>query len=428
MKYLSHIDRSSFFNQLAYYSLFGSGAYIIFLWSPNTLGELLSRYTKSIIFIFPWLMLWLAYSWQVVANREHRLEILLIVSIIILGIVNVSLSDSPSKSLAPMRNFLFTGIFALWTSMFLLTDQRRRQWFDWFCAGALAVILPVEIIAWLVPGHYGHKAFDIFILNPIPLGTLIILLSPGPMYLIFQKYPRIKSVGWLLVLLSGLLIFFTYKRGTWLALAAMLAIWMLYHGHRLRYLALSVLLAVALTLSFLGPRLVARLDPKNLTQFTILHRLECYPFALHIWLNHPVMGIGLRPFDHENYLADYQQYSKKLRDFPQNVAKLQTLDNVLLTGLVELGTVMTLFYLALVILILVKYCRRLRSFPESSPLDWYRVLVLLGFTIHSLSYDSLLFPPINWLFHMQVGILAGYHASEGARLSHQSGAAGLSEM
>jgi hypothetical protein len=42
------------------------------------------------------------------------------------------------------------------------------------------------------------------------------------------------------------------------------------------------------------------------------------------------------------------------------------------------------------------------------------VLVLLGFAIHSLTYDSLLFPPVNWLFHVQVGIMAGYQASETA--------------
>ncbi len=113
MKYLLPNDKSSFFNQLAYYSLLGSGAYIILLWSPNIMGDLLSRYTKSIIFIFPWLMLWLAYSWQVVANRDHRWEILLIVSIIILGILNVVLSNSPSNSLSPMRNFLLYGNFRL---------------------------------------------------------------------------------------------------------------------------------------------------------------------------------------------------------------------------------------------------------------------------------------------------------------------------
>ena len=427
MKYLLPNDKSSFFNQLAYYSLLGSGAYIILLWSPNIMGELLSRYTKSFIFIFPWLMLWLAYSWQVVANRDHRWEILLIVSIIILGILNVVLSNSPSNSLSPMRNFLLSGIFALWTSMFLINDQRRRQVFDWFCAGALAIIVPAEIIVRLVPGHFGHKVFTLFILNPIPLGTLIILLSPGPMSLLFRRYPGIRSIGWLLVLLSGVLIFLTYKRGAWLALAGMLLVWMLYRGHRLRYLAVSVLLAAALTLSLFGPRLVSRLDPKIPAQGTILYRLECYPFALHIWRNHPVMGTGLRTFDHKNYLRDYQQHYKKFRDFPRWDAKIRTLDSTLLTGLVEFGTIMTLFYVTLIILILVKYCRTLRSSPESSPLDWYRVLIILGFAIHSLTYDSIVFPPVNWLFHVHMGILAGYHASAGARLSHQSGAPELPE-
>jgi hypothetical protein len=43
------------------------------------------------------------------------------------------------------------------------------------------------------------------------------------------------------------------------------------------------------------------------------------------------------------------------------------------------------------------------------------MLILLGFAIHSLSYDSLLFPPVNWVFHVQLGIMAGYHASEKGR-------------
>ena len=173
-------------------------------------------------------------------------------------------------------------------------------------------------------------------------------------------------------------------------------------------------MAIALILPLEAKRQFARLDPKIPHYVSILHRLELYNFALHVWKTHPLMGIGLRPFTHEKYLPDYQLHNQELHDFPQAIATLQTLDNMLLTGLVEFGTVMTLFYLALVILILVRYCRRLRSSPESSPLDWYRVLVLLGFAIHSLTYDSLLFPPVNWLFHVQVGIMAGYHASETA--------------
>ena len=109
-------------------------------------------------------------------------------------------------------------------------------------------------------------------------------------------------------------------------------------------------------------------------------------------------------------------------EFPQAVATLQTFDNMLLTAFVELGSLMTLLYLGLIMVIVIRYCRKLWSSPEPSLLGWYRVLVLFGFAIHSLSYDSLLFPSVNWLFHVQLGIMAGYHSSDGARLSHPAGA------
>ena len=79
MKYLSHICQPPLLNQLAFYSLLGSGAYIVLLWSPNILGRHLSSWTQIVIYIFPWLMLWLAYSWQVITEKEHRLEIILMV-------------------------------------------------------------------------------------------------------------------------------------------------------------------------------------------------------------------------------------------------------------------------------------------------------------------------------------------------------------
>jgi hypothetical protein len=427
MKHLSHIDRPYFFNQLTFYSLLGSGVYIIFFWSPNVLGGLFSRYTKSIIFIFPWLMLWLAYSWEVVINREHRLEIFLMITIILLGVLNTSLSDSVSNSFAPMRTFLLTGIFALWAAMFLLSDQRRRKVFDWFCAGALAVIVLVEIIVYLIRGNSGPGVFQIFTAHPIPLGTLIILLSPGPVRLIAAKNFKIRAAGGLLVLLGGLLIFLTHKRGTWLALAAILVMGIIYLARRQRYLVISILLVIALILPLQAKRMFARLDPNIPRHVSILHRLALYNFALHIWKIHPVMGIGLRPFTHEKYSTDYRPHNTALHDFPYAVATLQTFDNMVLTALVELGSFMTIVYLGLVIFILIRYGCTLWGFPESSALEWYRGLVLLGFAIHSLSYDSLLFPSVNWLFHVQVGIMAGYPAFDGARQSHQSGAMGLSE-
>jgi O-antigen ligase len=295
--------------------------------------------------------------------------------------------------------------------MFLLTDRRRRLVFDSCCAGALAVIASAEIILWLVRGPYGPEVFQIFAADPIPLGTVIILLSPGPLHLILSKNPPAKWLGGLLLLLGGLLIFFTHKRGTWVAVAAMLALGLIYLARRKKSLLLLTLLLMALILSFQTQRLIARFDTTTPRYISILDRLEAYNFALHIWKSHPFMGIGLRSYTHAQYLHDYQTHNDQLPGFPYTVAKLQTFDNMLLTAWVELGTAMTVLYLGLVLYILIRYGRKLWSGPESSPLDWYRVLVLLGVAIHSLSYDSLLVPPVNWLFHVQLGIMAGFQAA-----------------
>ena len=412
MKYFSQVIKPIRLNALAFYSLLGSGAYIILLWSPNILGKHVGLWTQITIFVLPWLMVWLTSSWETITKKEYRFEIILIVSIILLGVLNTVWSDNPDKSLDSMRTFELTGIFALWASMFLLTDRRRRDRFDWFCGACLGIIASVELLGFWVRGYDVPSSFQIFSLHPIPLGTLLILLSPGPIHLIRSTNFGMRLSGWLLVLLSGSIIALSEKRGTVVALGVMFLAWLGYHYRRRRYLILTALMITMLILPIIGMRLAAHLDPKIPSDSSILQRLELYPFAWHVWQSHPVMGIGLRPYTHQKYLVDYQQHDQDLGFFPQTVTSLQTFENMTLTGFVELGTVMMLAYLGLVIAILTRYCRTLRSQPESPPIDWYRVLVLIGFAVHSLSYDSLLFPPVSWLFHVQLGIMAGYTAPE----------------
>jgi len=112
MKYLSHIFKTSLLNRLAFYVLLGSCAFVVLLWSPNVLGKRIDYWNKIIIFLLPWGMLWLVYSWQVLTDKNHRCEIILIVSIITLGVINAFLSDAVAKSTPQMRDFLVTGVFA----------------------------------------------------------------------------------------------------------------------------------------------------------------------------------------------------------------------------------------------------------------------------------------------------------------------------
>lgn len=399
-------------NKISFYALLISSAFAILLWSPIVLGRQLSHWTKIYIYLLPWVMVCLSCFSQVLINKKHRFEIILIVSIIILGVFNAALSDAVSRSTVHMRIFLVTGIFALWATMFLIDSEDRRRVFDWFCCGCMALIVPVEIIWWLIRDPNHDQVFHIFVLHAIPLGTLLILLSPGPVRLLASKHNKIKYSGLVIAFSGLLLILFANKRGTWLALAAMAAITLFYLVRKRRPLLAILLVVMALLLAFQAKRIYTRLDPSVNRYASVLQRLELYNFALHIWETHPFMGIGLRPLTHANYLKDYQQYNKDLVDFNRSVAKLQTLDNMLLTGFVELGSLMTLAYLILITYILVRYTLALRRSPTSMTINWYRLLVILGVAIHSMSYDALLFPSVNWLFHVQLGIMAGYYGSD----------------
>jgi O-antigen ligase len=410
MNYLRRYLNHPVLRQLAFYALLASGAYVVLLWSPNVLGKHVTTLVEFIIFTLPWLMLWVIYTWQTISDRHHRVEIVLMVAIIFFGMINTALSDSFAKSLPQMRPFLLSGVMALWASMFLITDADRRRAFDWFCCVCLAIIIPVEFILWVARGPYGDKVFQIFDLHPIPLGTVVLLLSPGPARLLLSPGLRSKVMGSLLALLAAALIFLTHKRGTWLAVTAMAAVGLAFSWRRQKFLILSLFMGLALVVTVKTVQMISRLDSNVPRYASVLQRLELYHFALHIWKTHPLMGTGLRPFTQARYLPGYQQHNQTLADFPQAVAKLQTLDNMLLTAGVELGSLMTVSYLGLVLFIVIRYVRILWSSPASSPLDWYRLLVLFGFACHSMTYDSLLFPPVNWLFHAQLGIVAAFLA------------------
>jgi len=172
---------------------------------------------------------------------------------------------------------------------------------------------------------------------------MMLLLSPGPARLLASGRRWPAMAGWLTAVLGLGLILLTKKRGTLLALIAMAATWLFFKNRKLRLVAVALLILTALIVPYKGMSLYKSLDQNIPSHASILHRLELYPFGLHVYLKHPIFGIGLRPFTHENYLSDYYLH-QNLDHFPQTVKMLQTFDNMLLTSFVELGTLMTLAY------------------------------------------------------------------------------------
>jgi O-antigen ligase len=401
-----------------------SGAFIILLSSDNILGLSLGQYPKLALYSLPWLMLWPVYSLQVLTLPTYRTEIILIGSILFLGIVNILLSNQSVKSYLIMSRFLATGILATWVCLFLLHDKAQRQAFDLFCCICLGLVAPIEIIGFLARREYASGLMNIFTHNPIPVGTLVLLLFSGPLQLMLSSSRKKQLIAVGLLLLGVALILVTQKRGSLLALMGMLVVGVIYFWRR-RWVLWGGLMVLLITLILPFQWLVSSrsLNPANPSDISILCRLESYPFALHIFKQHPFFGTGLRSFTQEKYLLDYQLRNPDLLDltrfhhdcgqkyltsFPAFVQKMQTFDNMLVTAFVELGALMTLAYLGLIFYIIVKYCRLTSPFASANPAEFLRLLPLLGFALQSFTYDSLMFPQINWLFHVQLGILAGY--------------------
>jgi hypothetical protein len=348
-----------------------------------------------------------------ITDKRLRPEIILLMTLVCLGVLNVIHSDDPSRSYWPMRIFLLSGVVPLWTSMFLLTHQRGRRFFDWLCCGCLAVVASVEIVMTLAKCSGKLAAcgsFSLFTLHTIPLGTTLLLLSTGPLQFWASDSQKLKLLGGGLLSLGFVDILMTEKRGTFLAVSAMALAGALYRRGRLRYLLLAGLLVLGLLIPFKGITAYRALDPEIQSHFNILYRVEMYAFAWHIFQKHPLLGIGLRSFTQEKYLPDYHQHTS-VKNLGTWVQLLRTFDNMLLTAFVELGTLMTLAYLALVGYILVTYFRHVGSLAVGRGEALLRLLPLLGFAVHSLTYDSLLFPGVNWLFHAELGMLAAISRS-----------------
>jgi len=290
--------------------------------------------------------------------------------------------------------------------MFIITDDRSRNIIYYLSCVLLFVIAIIEIANYIIAGS---KLLSMN--HPIPLGTLVILLMVGPLFMLVSGQKRMKLFSIFLLIMGLILLIIANKRGIYLAIAGMTLAWIFYRYIRSSIYAIIILL-ICLTLMAVGWNYHKLLDKNIPYHNSILHRLELYPFSLHIYQKHPLLGTGLRAFSHESYLTDYQVHNKSLDTFKQTAIKLQTFDNMILTGLVELGSIMTICYLGLILYIIVRYCRITQPFALNHQKEFVLLLPLLGLAIHSMTYDSLLFPQINWLFHVQLGILAGFSQEE----------------
>lgn len=384
-----------------------TGVYSLFLSGPNVLG--LGRGALALeaaVLAIPFAGIWLLLPLDEILDRRRHIVGFLVLMLLGLGCLNVIHSANPPKSMRVMTIFLLAGPITIWTSSAIFREDRLIERFHWFCCLSLLVLVSVEITLYAASWFQDPKSIRFFLGNPIPTGTAIILLLVGPLSLL-GKEKGFRKVLTIALILAGLsLIVLTQRRGTLLAIFAMVLFWAVIA--RSKWALLCSVAGVGAALVAL-PRIAGlwgALDPKKWAHFTVLFRIESFLLGLNIFPTSPWLGIGVRTYGYTDYLADYQLHNPGMVKFGAEMSRVQTLDNMFMTFLVEFGSLFAVVYACLIFYILYRYIRCERPFTSPNKGKLIVLLPLVGVAVQSVTYDTLLSPPVNWLFSVQMGILA----------------------
>ncbi len=389
---------------LAFFSFCLSTVFMIFF-SISALQTWPRPWNRLSILVACLLPLTLVLVWKIpclIRDKELQKQFLFIPIIIILGILNIVFSEDRPTTFKVMALFLISGIGIFVATSYLLNSRFRQTIFLWLCWGSLFALCVYGAMEYI-----NKKTILLLSSNPIPAGALLILLFVGP----FLLFPF--SSWWLRFLQLSSIVFaiavivMIEKRGPILGLLVMAFLFCaLLRGRKLWIIPL-----IALILLGSGYKMRNHL-PGSLRRNLITHvstrfRLESYPLAAHIFLKRPLFGTGLRSSMTE-YLKDYRPKLTKNPAYSKYIQKKKTLDNMILCGFVEMGGLFTITYIALIIYLLRSLFRGIRNKPEKRLQAVLFLIPLIGFLIHSMTFDSLMFPHLNWIFHSYLGLMANF--------------------
>jgi hypothetical protein len=330
-----------------------------------------------------------------------RKELLLVPVIMILGILNILFSEDRPTTLKVMTLFLASGILVLGIASSVLNTRYRQEMFLWLCCACL--------VGFFIYGSLDYlegKSVLLLSYNKIPAGSLLILLFSGPLLLFCSSSWWLRLLQISCIFVGIVMIVLIGKRGAILGLLVMpFVLGVLLPGRRFYIFPLIALVLVAAGYHFrdhLPPSL-----SKPLTGDSTLYRLEGYALAAHIFPKKPVFGIGLHaPLS--PYLSNYDQETKTGGSYSEYVKTYKSFENIVLCAFVEMGGLFAITYIGLLTYLLANLFRSIRQRPENRLRAVLLLTLLFGFAVHSMTFDSLTHPHLNWLFHSLLGLMANF--------------------
>lgn len=331
-------------------------------------------------------------------NREWGVCIILALLCICSGIA----SGEPASPLWRGLTVLSSGIGGFWCGRLLLNTPSQIFLFSKLCLILLTLLLLLGIGGYFLYGNVLHLA-DI---HKHPLNNLILLLSFGPLSLLFRDDRRAKIIGIFFLLVSYYVMSLSFDPIIWFPPLLVVGA-LLFSNKRRKRTVFFTMLAVFLASTIHLYQVPGRFFNKE--DISIWFRVENFFFSTHMALQKPLLGIGLVAPRLE-YLEDYKivyPYVTK-EQFAEVIPEInRSSENQFLTFMCDLGFPFVLLYSFSVVMLytrLLRYLRQGTSIGMIHPVVFW--VPITGTLIHLQFYDGLLQPQPCWFFHILLGMIS----------------------
>lgn len=333
------------------------------------------------------------------AVRFRSPEFLVSAALAILAVAS-ALANLPLRSPSfRVAVLLASGLGGFWCAKLLLTTPENQRRFQWLCLALLGAVLLLSLIGYLLTGQIHYFFFKG---SNHPLTNLIFLLSFAPLTLLREKSRPLVLLGVGLLTLSYIVLCLSERLSVVLIPVGLGVVGLLFGIIRWKYVV-AALLVLGLIIGLLSQQILWFKLSKEYPSY----RIENFFFSWSIARQHPIVGIGLSS-TRDRFLQDYQiRYHYETKEkFAEDVAKIVTADNQILTFLSGLGFPFTLIYFLAVLTLLVKLVGM--TFHPPPGLYFPPLALLFPLTaalVHFQLYDGLLFAQNSWFFHILLGLI-----------------------
>lgn len=369
----------------------------------------LARVTIASACILPILLVFMENRLTLAQWGKWPVEIKFVLIIVFLGTLNICFSENPSASLKGMSLFLFSGILIFGVSFFVFHSEQTQKSFIYLCALFFICLMVYGFFECFKNINTPGQNIFLFSANPIPAGSLFILLSIGPLTLLAKSKNNWQRFFWILSLLLGVsLITLIGQRGPVIAITIMV-----FFLTATKRKGIWVFTLTALLLTGIGQQLSEKIPTEIkanlLKKETLLVRLEFYHVALDVLREKPIFGVGFNSsisrFIPRDYKTKVYPDDKKV-SFYQMTLGVNVFDNMALSLLGETGSLFTVIYFAFGLYIFKVLLTSRKSKMYDKTQTFLILIVLAGFLSQSMIYDSLKNPHLNWIFHSILGLIA----------------------